>query len=87
MDNLESMHKWKNYAELLQRYVIHIYKRNGSAYDPDNVNGGDVRIYDVPALDISSTYIRHSIAAGQSVRYMVPESVYQFLDGSRLYRQ
>lgn len=85
-DNLESIHKWKNYELLLQRYSIHIYTRSGSEnlLIPAEAN---IHLHDVPLLNISSTYIRKRIAEGKSVRYMVPETIFQFLDGSRLYRQ
>jgi len=86
-DNLGSISKWKNYELLLERYTIHVYKREGIPIDQSLIPTADIRIYDVPMLDISSTYIRQSIADGLSIRYMVPESIYQFLDGSRLYRQ
>lgn len=86
-DNLRSISKWKNYELLLERYIIHVYKREGMPIDSSLIPTADIRIYDVPMLDISSTYIRQSIADGLSIRYMVPESIYQFLDGSRLYRQ
>ncbi len=86
-DNLESIHKWKNYDVLLARYTIHIYNRPGSSAGITPEHAKDVRFHDVPLLDISSTFIRLRIVEGLSIRYMVPESVYQFLDGSRLYRQ
>lgn len=86
-DNLASIDKWKNYELLLQRYTIHIYKREGDVPQFKMPAEADIRMYDVPMMDISSTYIRQSLAAGLSVRYMVPESVFQFLDGSRIYRQ
>lgn len=86
-DNLASIDKWKNYELLLQRYTIHIYKREGDVPELKMPAESDIRMYDVPMMDISSTYIRQSLAAGLSVRYMVPESVFQFLDGSRIYRQ
>lgn len=86
-DNLASIDKWKNYELLLQRYTIHIYKREGDVPELKMPAESDIRLYDVPMMDISSTYIRQSLAAGLSVRYMVPESVFQFLDGSRIYRQ
>ena len=86
-DNLESLHKWKNYELLLERYPIHIYQREGTSAEAAKGPKGDIRYYDVPLMKISSTYIRESIAAGHSIRYMVPDNVYQYLDGSRLYRQ
>jgi len=86
-DNLESLPKWKNYELLLERYPIHIYEREGSQMEGSLKTKGDIRYYDVPMMKISSTYIRESIAAGQSIRYMVPDNVFQYLDGSKLYRQ
>jgi nicotinate-nucleotide adenylyltransferase len=85
-DNLESIHKWKNYELLLERYTIHVYKRPGTENIPIP-SKSNVKIHNVPLLDISSTYIRQQIAEGHSIRYLVPESVYEYLDGSRLYRQ
>ena len=85
-DNLDTIHKWKNYEVLLSRYAIHVYKRQGSE-TVSQPEGANVVIHDVPLLNISSTYIRRQIAAGHSVRYLVPDKVYEYLDGSRLYKQ
>lgn len=85
-DNLASLPKWKHYELLLQRYPIHVYAREAMPVAhpfPD----ADIRLYAVPQLVLSSTYIREAIAAGHSIRYLVPERVFEFLDGSRLYRQ
>ena len=86
-DNLENIHKWKNFNLLLSRYTIHIYNRPGTEMKKAPPEAVDVRFHDAPLLHISSTYIRQRIAEGHSIRYMVPDSIYQFLDGSRLYRQ
>jgi nicotinate-nucleotide adenylyltransferase len=86
-DNLGGIQKWKNYELLLERYTIHIYAREGATLDPSAHGQADIRIYDVPQIDLSSTYIRQSIAAGQSVRYLVPERIFEYLEGSRLYKQ
>lgn len=40
----------------------------------------------IPALDISSTRIRRLIAAGQSVRHLVPDPVINFIQQEALYR-
>jgi nicotinate-nucleotide adenylyltransferase len=37
-------------------------------------------------LDISATRIRASLAAGRSARYLIPDSVVQFIDQHHLYR-
>lgn len=85
-DNLESIHKWKNFEVLLERYHIHIYQRPGTDHNA-GPSSAKITLHQVPLLEISSTYIRKQIAGGHSIRYMVPESVFQYLEGSRLYRQ
>ena len=84
-DNVVGIEKWKNYQLLLERYPIHIYNRKGSEVNRPALGRADIREYDLPLLDISSTFIRQSIQDGKSIRYMVPDSVYEFLDGSGLY--
>jgi nicotinate-nucleotide adenylyltransferase len=40
---------------------------------------------DEPFIGISSTAIRRKIASGESIRYMVPETVRQYIADNRLY--
>ncbi|HKH19218.1 MAG TPA: nicotinate-nucleotide adenylyltransferase [Solirubrobacteraceae bacterium] len=42
--------------------------------------------FDMPRLDISSSLIRRRAAAGQPVRYLVPDSVAAYIERERLYR-
>jgi nicotinate-nucleotide adenylyltransferase len=42
---------------------------------------------EITLLDISSTYIRDLLASGRSVRYLVPESVEQYIQQHSLYQQ
>jgi len=86
-DNFASIDKWKNFELLLKRYPIHIYNRKNWKIEKEVFKKADIRYYDLPLLDISSTFIRQSLREGKSVRYMVPENVWQFLEGSNLYKQ
>ncbi|WP_025680338.1 nicotinate-nucleotide adenylyltransferase [Paenibacillus massiliensis] len=44
-----------------------------------------VLLADMPVVDISSTDIRERLATGHSVRYMIPESVYEYIRKGRMY--
>lgn len=84
-DNLASLHQWKNYEQLLAGYDIYVYQRPG--HPPGQfADHPRVRICEAPLLDISATYIRDCLRSGQSVRYLVPEAVFEYLDSGNLYR-
>lgn len=85
-DNLATLHQWKNYPYLLENYDIYVYKR--PAVDLGELaNHPRIRLCDAPLLDLSATYIRECLRTGKSVRYLVPEAVYQYLETSNLYRK
>lgn len=84
-DNLVSLRQWKNYEQILAGYDIYVYRRPGA--DPGEwAEHPRVRICDAPLLDISATYVRECLREGHSVRYLVPEAVYEYLADSTLYR-
>ena len=45
-----------------------------------------IRFFDMPRLDISSSMIRRRVAAGQPIRYLVPDAVAEYIDSEGLYR-
>ena len=45
-----------------------------------------IRFFDMPRLDISSSLIRRRVAAGQPIRYLVPDAVADYIDSEGLYR-
>lgn len=84
-DNLASLHKWKNYEVLLENYPIYVYSRPGNDI-PQWINKEKIHFADAPMMHISASYIRKSIRDGFSVRYLVPEPVYHYLENSALYK-
>ena len=85
-DNLSTLHKWKNYEQILLNYEIYVYKR--PTYSIKKYSEyRSVKIFEAPMLDISSSRIRSMIKKGLSVRYMVPDAVFQYLDDTRLYEK
>jgi nicotinate-nucleotide adenylyltransferase len=46
----------------------------------------NVRFFDMPRLDISSSQIRRMVAAGRPIRYLVPDAVADYIEAEGLYR-
>lgn len=85
-DNLDSLHKWKNYEQILSKYSILVYKRPKFENELLFSDHPSVQFCIAPLIDISATYIRDQIKLGKSIRYLVPDKVFEYLDGSRMYK-
>jgi len=46
-----------------------------------------IHLLDGPALDVSATEVRRRVAAGLTIRYLVPQAVEELIDERRLYRR
>ena len=73
-DNVAGLPRWHEAARLLAETDIYVYPRPGIAL-PDLSSFPRVRVVDAPVLDISATFIRESLRAGHSIRYLVPDAV------------
>lgn len=85
-DNLPAFNKWKNFEQILLQHPLYVYKRRGFEVIPEELNG-DISMFNLPMLDISSTHIREMIKAGKSVRYLVPEKVWEYLSEMNFYKK
>ncbi|MBJ7429340.1 MAG: nicotinate-nucleotide adenylyltransferase [Bacteroidia bacterium] len=85
-DNLQSFHLWKNYESILENYQLFVYRRAGFHENPLLANHKKISLYEVPLLNISSTYIRETLQAGKSIRYLVPKVVKEFIVQHHLYQ-
>lgn len=84
-DNLYSLPKWKNAEQIINNYKIIVYKR--PTYESGEWGEHQNVVYiDAPLLDISATLIRKMIKEKKSIRYLVPDPVFRYLDGSNIYR-
>lgn len=85
-DNLATLHKWKNYEILLKHHRIFVYKRP-DAVVPELAEHENIIVCEAPLLDISASYIRNEIKNNRSIQYLVPDSVYQYLNESPIYKR
>ena len=61
-DNLNNLHKWKNYEVILDRFHILVYPRfSGDSVDPALEEHDKISRIDAPRIEISSTFIRNAI--------------------------
>jgi nicotinate-nucleotide adenylyltransferase len=85
-DNLNSLHKWKNYEVILQNHDIYVYPRiNTETVDPQIAANARIHRVDAPVIEISSTFIRNSIKEGKNVRPLLPGKVWDYVGHNLFY--
>ncbi len=71
-------------SQSLETFLHHHYSENSD--DLRHAPCGFVTMRQITALDISSTAIRHALQHGNSVRYLMPDSVIDYIQTHQLYR-
>jgi nicotinate-nucleotide adenylyltransferase len=90
-DSLRDLPKWYRPQEFIRLCKLAVMRRPGdtaSAAMHENVLPGlaeRVTMIDAPLIDISGIHIRARVQAGQSIRYLVPESVRDYIQMNQLY--
>jgi len=83
-DSFQNIHRWKNYEQLISNYSFIIYNRPG--FEIKETHGAQIQVLNAPLLEISSTYIRKQIKEKRSVRYILPEKVWDYIEANRYYK-
>lgn len=84
-DNLQTFHKWKNYEWILENHHLYVYPRIES-------DGGELKdhpkvtLTEAPIMQIASTDIRQAIKENKDVSFMLPNAVWEHIDGSSYYK-
>ena len=83
-DNLFEISSWKDPQALIQECRIIAADRPCAENDtiPDWFNGF-IDIVKVPLIEISSSDIRARIRQGKSIRYLVPDTVFEMINGKQ----
>ena len=85
-DNWHIFDRWYRHDHILRHYSPIIYPRPGYPIDADTLPAG-VTLVQAPVMEISSTFIRKSIAAGHCMNYFLPQGVNEYIVKHRLYTQ
>ena len=78
-DNMENFHKWKNYEEILNCYMIYVYPRDNETFKRKSKHPHVIYL-DAPLLPVSATEIRALLQQGKQVKEYLPNAVIQYLN-------
>jgi nicotinate-nucleotide adenylyltransferase len=93
-DSLAQIDTWRHPDELLERIEWVVGPRAGAEL-PDRSSLEDrfgeraarIHLLEGPLLDVSSTQVRERVAAGHTIRYLVPRGVEELIVDRGLYRR
>jgi nicotinate-nucleotide adenylyltransferase len=91
-DNLFTLHKWKNAAELVSRYPIYVYprpqtERPSSSLLDQILLTAEVHHVDAPLMEISGTFIRNGIKKGKYMSYFLQPAVWKYIKEMHFYEK
>ena len=85
-DALKEFHKWKNPQSIIDEAKVIVAIRPG--FRPSDIPNWileKIQFANIPRVEISSTTIRKRWAEDKTIRYMVTESVWQYINKENLY--
>ena len=93
-DNLKTLSTWKEAEKLVSDYKIIVLER-GDEDNMEDIIKNDVflkqhkeafmKLDNAIYTNLSSTYVREKIKNGESVKYLMPDKVYQYIRENKLY--
>ena len=93
VDAAHGLHAWREPVRLLTEYRPIVMSRSGwpdlEWTSLERIHAGArslVEVVPVPALAIASSDLRQRIAAGRTIRYLVPDTVLRIIKEEQLYR-
>ena len=85
-DSLKQFHKWKDPERIINESSVIVAIRPG--FRPSDIPNwilAKIQFASIPRIEISSTAIRKRWVKDKTIRYMVTESVWQFINKNKLY--
>lgn len=93
-DNLKELCTWYRADELLEKYKILVLKR-----DEDNIEqiisncsllskykDSIIELKNIVTIDLSSSIVREKIKQGESIKYLAPDEVIQYIQKNQIYK-
>ncbi len=92
-DSLADFHTWRSPDTIVSLARLAVARRPGWDIDIGSANRrvpattGRIDVVDTPLIDIASNEIRARVRAGRPVRYLIPDSVRDYIADHGLYRK
>lgn len=85
-DLLESFDEWKNHDDILNHHKLYVYPRVNINYIPLKLKSNtQIKFFDAPMMEVSSSIIREKKKNGESIKDFVPLVVLDFIEKNNLY--
>ena len=84
-DNWRIFDRWRESQRILDEFGVIVYLRHGYPVETRHVDG--LEVVDAPIVNLSSTFVRDSIAGGRDMSYFLPAGVYKYICDNKLYRK
>jgi len=94
-DNLKELCTWYRADELLEKYKVLVLRRN-----KDNIKeiisncslltkykDSIIELKNIVTIDLSSSIVRKKIKNGESIKYLAPDEVIEYMDKNKLYKK
>jgi nicotinate-nucleotide adenylyltransferase len=92
-DMAHSLPSWRDPEAILELAELAVAEREDVRRDDiverlSGLRGSSerIRFFDMPRIDVSSSLVRHRVAAGRPIRYLVPDPVAAAIERTRIYR-
>ena len=94
-DNLKELHTWDKAEDIVSKYKIIIMERGLDNIDEIIENNSLLLKYKQNIIKLnqeirsnfSSTYIRSQLRKEKSIKYLVPDEVFEYIEKHKLYRE
>lgn len=92
-DNLKEFHTWVGAEDILKNYRVLVLERDNDCMEEiissneflNRNRASFIKIKDNIRTNLSSTYIRNKIRNGKSIKYLIPDEIYEYIKTNKLY--
>ena len=93
-DNLQEFETWNNCEDILKEFKLLVFERGNDSFEDivaeseflENNQNSLIKLQNCINTNLSSTYVRECLRNGKSIKYIVPDSVIEYIAKNNLYK-